>query len=188
MQEGCLRGTIGVIDGYSRAGAIDRLSEPSLVERRPGKQNRRGPVAPQMGEMGLAGAPRPVQQQDRRRPFGPAFDPAERRGVAVRNEKVFPAIGLAVRKVEHKLLHAPASCRRRGLASAASPIGRCGRRFTTPARSAPGSAPISRGRTIPTAPSSRSRRSSSRRRSRRGRRRAPAAREQMRRARSGGRC
>ena len=55
-----------------------------------GHDDQRGTAAPppQLGQMCLAAAWRAIKHQDARRPGWPSLDPAERRRVAIGNDKV----------------------------------------------------------------------------------------------------
>ena len=101
----------------------------------PATATRRRPFAPEMDEMRLAATLRTMQHECPGRPIGPSVDPADRRGVAVRNQEVGAAQGCAAGQVEGELDHSGINADRA--------------RLTTPAPSARECAPIARDRSAP---------------------------------------
>jgi len=88
VEEGTFGGAIGIVDGDPMRAPGGEARHLLFVQRFPGHDDRRCPLAPEMNEMRLAATWRTVQHQRAGRPLGPPVDPADRRGVAFGDEEV----------------------------------------------------------------------------------------------------
>ncbi len=155
VEEGLLRGAIGVVDRDPGASRGKHLRQIGRAERWAGNPDRRRPLAPEMNEMGFAAALRAIQHQRRRRPCWPSVDPAERSSVAVGDQEVGARQRRMVRQLQRQrqlahLRRPPPPCP--SVARAVS--GTIATPITAPLRRARGCAPSVPDRTGPTAPSS----------------------------------
>ena len=87
----------------------DEARHRLLVQIFAGNRDGRCPLAPEMEEMRLAATRRTMQHQRPGRPVGPPVDPADGRGIAVRNEKIGAAQRGAAGQIEGELASLPTS-------------------------------------------------------------------------------
>jgi hypothetical protein len=88
VEEGTFRGTIGIVERNPMPALGGEARHLLFVQRFPGHNHRRCPLAPEVNEMRLAATLRTMQHQRAPRPPGPSLDPADGRDIAFGDEEV----------------------------------------------------------------------------------------------------
>src|SRR5690242_12412116 len=103
MQELRLAGAISIVDRNPALAIEDEIRRQLLGQRFAGYDDTRCLGAPEIDKVCLTAACRPVKRQGSEGPIGPPVDPADRRGVAVRDQEIGAAEPCAAREVESEL-------------------------------------------------------------------------------------
>ena len=97
VEQGKLRRFIGIVDHNTARVPGDELRRLFLVQRRPGQQDRRCTLGPQVSQMRLPAARRTMHYEWAGGPIGPSLYPGHCRGVAVGDKEIrTPECGAAV--------------------------------------------------------------------------------------------